>query len=139
MSTRCNTNVQNIQSCVTLTKGAQLTEQTNIQSPGTDVHRRGPTCQSPCKRRWREAVPGGRPTPWFGRNWTGTSPGAPWLVILPYPLKGGYQRFHVKRWREPTSPSYKRASTHPSQVIHSLSFSYTRRKSSSSAPLVSLE
>ena len=136
---RRDTNAQNIQSCVTLTKRAQLTEQTDIQTPGTDIHRRGPTCQSPGQRRWPKAAKWGRSNHWFGQTWTGTSLGASWPVIPPYPPKGGYQRFHVKGWREPTYPSYKRTSTHPSHGIPIL-FSYTsRRRSSSSLPLVSLE
>ena len=36
----------------------------------------------------------------------------------PLSPKGGYQHFHIRRWREPTFSTYKRASTHPSQVIH---------------------
>ena len=114
---RRNTNAQTIQSCITLTKRAHKTKQTDVQRPGTDIHRRGPTCQSPSQRRWPKAAKWGRPNHWFSRTWTGTSPGASWSVILPYPLKGGYQCFHIRRWRELTSSTYKRASTHPSQVI----------------------
>ena len=115
---RRNTNAQNIYSYVTLTKRAHKTKQIDVQRPGADIHKRGPTCQSPRQRRWPKAAKWGRPIHWFGRTWTSISPGAPWPVILPYPPKVGYQRFHIRRWREPTFSTYKRASTHPSQVIH---------------------
>ena len=36
---RRNTNAQKIASCITLTRRAHLTEKTDVQSPGTDVHK----------------------------------------------------------------------------------------------------
>ena len=64
--------------------------------------------------------------------------GAHWPVILSDPSKGGGASFHIRRWREPTFEAIKGASTHPLMAfIHPIT--YTRRRSSSRTPLVSLE
>ena len=58
---------QKITSCITQAKEAQQTDQTDHPSLGTDYLTRGPTDQSPRRRRWREAAQGGRPNQGFGR------------------------------------------------------------------------
>ena len=63
-STRRNINTQKTSSCVTLARWAHLTKKTNVQSPGTDIHKMGPTWQC----LGREAAPRGQPNHWFGRN-----------------------------------------------------------------------
>ena len=103
---------QNIASCVTQAKEAHQTKQTDHPSPDTDYLTRGPTSQCPRQRRWRKAVGWSRPTQGFGRTPPASRPDAFWREISSDPLEVGYECFHVKGWREPTSTTIRGASHH---------------------------
>ena len=120
-----------------MSKGGPQTrpDQTNQPSPGTDHLTSGPTRQCTREGRWQMALRGGRPTPPGGvsrRFLAGTSflSSRRRLSMFPYLLRAG-----TDLW------SYKRGLHTPSQAFTiPISFSYTsRRRSSSSVPLVSLE
>ena len=133
MNKRRNTIVQNIQHGIIPTKRAHKPDQIDQPSPSTDHLTSGPTRPRPRRRRWPETAIGGRPTP-HGRlsRWvlagTSFSSSRRRLAVFPYLLKA-----ETDVW------SYIKSLHTPSQGIP-IPFSYTsRRRSSSSVPLVSLE
>jgi hypothetical protein len=122
-----------------LQRGAHKSEKKDEQSPGTDIilKRAHLTVTHP-----KAAVKGGHVGPAEPQVWPnldGFPAPSAMEGRLPPPSQRRYPRSRAYLTREPTSPHYLRVSTHPLKASNSFSFSYTRRKSSSSAPLVPLE
>ena len=84
---------QKIASCVTPTRWAHLTKKTNVQSPGTDIHKLG--AHLVVSREAREAALMGRPNHRVGRPHVGGIRPHLWREDRPYPPQGGVQCFHI--------------------------------------------
>ena len=114
-STRCNRNTQKTSSCVTLTRRAHLTEKTDVQSPGTDVHK----MEAHLAVSWMKggaiggtqgsAEPRGRSKP----IWSQTARAL--AGRSPPPSQRRFLMFPDLFPRKPTSLGYKRGLPHPSQ------------------------
>ena len=89
------TKSQKIASCVTHTKEAHLTDQTDQLDPGTDIPTSGPTRQTHEERRWPGVPRWDQPNPWFGRTCPGSRPGAFWREASSDPPEGGFKCFHI--------------------------------------------
>ena len=136
---RHNRNTQNIAACITHPKEAHLIEQMDQPRPGAANHEQGAHKECTGQRWAQTASVGVWPNPWMGRPPSEAVQAHLWREDPPYPLEGSYQRSRPYLTQELTYSDYKRDLPHPSQVIP-IPFSYTsRRRSSSSVPLVSLE
>ena len=112
---RCDTIAQNTQSCVTLTKRAHKTEQTDERSP----RHRHILKRAHIQVTQPEAAMWGRPNPRFCRTCTSSWPPQLWKEGCHRHPNVSYQRSRPYLTREPTSPHYKRASTHPLKAFNS--------------------
>ena len=122
-----------------LQRRAHRSEKTNEQSPGTDVILKRAHLAVTHPKAAEKGGQVGPAEPLVRPNLDGFPAPSALEVRSPQPSQRRLSTFpHLSQPETYLFTLYKGLNT-PSQCIHSLSFSYTRRKSSSSAPLVSLE
>jgi len=122
-----------------LQRRAHRSEKTNEQSPGTDVILKRAHLAVTHPKAAEKGGQVGLAEPLVRLNQDGFPAPSALEGRSPPPSQHRLSTFQCLSQPETDLFTLYKGLHTPSQCIHSLSFSYTRRKSSSSAPLVSLE